>query len=510
MNNRVQRFFLSVTSSYLRLIVQISVFFFLTPLIIRMLGQENYGLWTMLTAVVSLFGLLEFGFGTATMRFVAGARTDDARLREIASTLMVLHVLLTILATAGIGLLSLFLGPVLGLSEEQVVVGRQLLWLFGLRLVILYLPGSFFRNILFGLQKIALINGIQIGTTLLYGLAAAFLIPRGLSMVQLAALYLATVSVELTLYALFSLGRFRARFSLRLVRMSVLREIASFSFFAFVTQIAGLVLLRTDPIIVQYFMPLSAVAVYGVALRLGQYLFLLLKQSTNVFAPAIAEFHAEREEVKIRFLLVNGTRFAMAPAGLALVGVLLFGRTAIVLWVGASFAEAANVLNIIVGASFLLVPQMVAAAVLAMTGHHRVSGTLALVSTVANIAVSLLLVRPLGLVGVALGTLTAVVVVDFGILVAWTCRIHELRYLRWLWRVIPASLVPGMLAMATGLLVRHLMTPESWPSVLLAAVPVIITYLLVFWFFFVEASEKELIRSRLFGQRGRTRPPSET
>jgi len=465
MNNRVQRFFLSVTSSYLRLIVQISVFFFLTPLIIRMLGQENYGLWTMLTAVVSLFGLLEFGFGTATMRFVAAARTDDARLREIASTLMVLHVLLTILATAGIGLLSLFLGPVLGLSEEQVVVGRQLLWLFGLRLVILYLPG---------------------------------------------ALYLATVSVELTLYALFSLGRFRARFSLRLVRMSVLREIASFSFFAFVTQIAGLVLLRTDPIIVQYFMPLSAVAVYGVALRLGQYLFLLLKQSTNVFAPAIAEFHAEREEVKIRFLLVNGTRFAMAPAGLALVGVLLFGRTAIVLWVGASFAEAANVLNIIVGASFLLVPQMVAAAVLAMTGHHRVSGTLALVSTVANIAVSLLLVRPLGLVGVALGTLTAVVVVDFGILVAWTCRIHELRYLRWLWRVIPASLVPGMLAMATGLLVRHLMTPESWPSVLLAAVPVIITYLLVFWFFFVEASEKELIRSRLFGQRGRTRPPSET
>src|SRR5260370_39614784 len=102
--------------------------------------------------------------------------------------------------------------------------------------------------------------------------------------------------------------------------------------------IAGVVLWRTDPIIVRAFLPLSAVAVYAVALKVAENAYLLAKQFTNLLGPLAAQLKGNAEETKLRFIFVNCTKFAMAPCLMLTVAMYVSGREALSFWVGAAFA----------------------------------------------------------------------------------------------------------------------------------------------------------------------------
>jgi len=64
----------NAASSWLRDVVEGVLFFILTPLIIRALGTEQYGLWSLLWAIVQVLILLDMGFGTSVVKLVADAR----------------------------------------------------------------------------------------------------------------------------------------------------------------------------------------------------------------------------------------------------------------------------------------------------------------------------------------------------------------------------------------------------------------------------------------------------
>jgi len=65
------RWVLNIASNYLRVIVGIAVMFLLIPFIVSRLGMDLFGLWSLIFAVVGLFGLLDLGFATAAMKYVA-------------------------------------------------------------------------------------------------------------------------------------------------------------------------------------------------------------------------------------------------------------------------------------------------------------------------------------------------------------------------------------------------------------------------------------------------------
>src|SRR3954471_8871634 len=69
--------------------ISISLFsaFFLSPFIIRRLGDDNYGLWAVTTALVDYYWLLDFGVRSATLRFAAhyNASGDFEKLSEAMS-----------------------------------------------------------------------------------------------------------------------------------------------------------------------------------------------------------------------------------------------------------------------------------------------------------------------------------------------------------------------------------------------------------------------------------------
>jgi len=84
---------------------------------------------------------------------------------------------------------------------------------------------------------------------------------------------------------------------------------------------------------------------------------------------------------------------------------------------------------------------------------------------ITRTALSLALIRPLGLVGVALGTLVSSIAVDFVWIVGAACKAYGLNYGDYVRRAMVPALVPGLLQLALMTVMKI-----SWPPGGLAAV----------------------------------------
>ena len=111
---KVNQLKIGVILSYVSMIVQNIIAIVYTPIMLRLLGQSEYGLYQLVASVVSYLGLLSFGFGSAYVRFYSRFKVKDdqkgiARLNGMFMTVFFV-----------IGLISLIAGSVLVFNVDTI------------------------------------------------------------------------------------------------------------------------------------------------------------------------------------------------------------------------------------------------------------------------------------------------------------------------------------------------------------------------------------------------------
>lgn len=498
---QAQRVALNSLAAYVRFGVSLVVQLALVPFVISTVGTNDYGLWTLTFSVLGLLSLVDFGFTTGVVRFVAearGLRDPDLRNRVV-STILVVYLGLAALAALVVVVLAVFYGDLFDIPLDARDRARWLLLILAARSVLVSLPLVLFKAILFGEQHIALTNLIQVVTTLLYGAAAWATLSLEFGILGLAVVNAAVMLIEHLAYV-GACARLLPdlRISRRLVDRGALRETASVSIHQFVVNVGDQVLMRTDPILIKFFLPLSAVALYGVALKVAENVLLLLKQGVHVLGPWVAELKARGEHERIRFVLLSGSKFTLAP-GVALTALCgVYADEALWFWVGPEFREAAPVLILLMGAMALMIPQVVAQSVFTMTGLHRLSAALSACGVIANIGLSLALIGPLGLPGVAAATLASALLVNLLVVGVLARRHYGLGFREYASGVFAPTVLPGFATFLSGLALERLWPPQGLLAIGIQTIPGLILYGLLFWSFSVTRSERRILRERLF------------
>lgn len=500
MSGSARRIAADTLTSYVRYGVVILVQLALVPYLIGHLGDEGYGLWTLTFSVLGFLSLVDFGFGTSVVRFTAEARGsgDVERRNAMLSTVMAVYLVLAVLAAVIVAGISPVYSSLFGIPEARKDVALPLFWVLAARSIAVSLPFGMFRSILFGHGRIGWVNLLQAGGTLLYAGASVAALEAGGGLIGLAWANLAAFAVENLAYVVVAFAAMPdLRISPRRFDRTLLGAAAWISGAQFVVTVSSLVLLRTGPIIVNAFLPLGAVALYGVALKVAENSLMLIKQGVNVLSPLAAEMSGAGRKEELRGLLVSAARFALAPAAAMAVAALALGREGLVAWVGPTYGDAAVVLSVLMTSVALLVPQMVASGVFSMTGHHRLTAWAAFLSMTVNLAASLLLVWGIGLPGVALGTLVATALVDVGVVVGLVRRAYGVGYVEYLRGVFLPSLLPAVGAFVTMIGIKTLAPPDSLPMVLFEAISGCLVFAVLFVAVGMTRSDRAFVRRAL-------------
>src|SRR5581483_8379002 len=209
----------------------------------------------------------------------------------------------------------------------------------------------------------------------------------------------------------------------------------------------------------------AAVAVYTIALRLGEYQRRLCDQFSGMLFPVALAFGADGDRTALRRTLVEGNRIGMTLVTGAAVCLVGFSGPLILRWMGPTFSGSVAPCNLLALAGVIVLSQAASNNVLIAVGEHRTVTCIWILEAIANLALSVVFVRRMGLPGVALGTLLPLVV-GHAIMLVMACRAVELPAIDCIAATTRPAVIGGAIATAACLLVRSLHPPTSAVAVI--------------------------------------------
>jgi len=436
----------NVFVDYIAIGVDVALGVLLLPLNIAYLGESAYGLLVLTTSVTTYFSMLDFGYGSAQVKFASQYRAlgDAKALNEITSTIFFLFSSIALAMYAIAVALAFNVGEVVRLGAAQEATARWVLLIVSGH-VALGLPFSVFGGITNGFQRYYLNTLISIVTSLVVAAATVVVLLRGHGLVELVA-----VTTGIRIAALFAYRRtaYRAfpQLSVRWshVRWVRLREVTAFSVFLFVIEIAQKINYTADTIVVGAFMGTTAVAVWAVAARLTSAVRTLSQAVGRFLFPSLVEVATRDSAEGLQLLLIQGTRLSLAMVVPMAVILSLLADHVVTAWVGSRFQGSVSIVRLLAIVVSLRVGTLTAYTLLKGGGHHQFAAWSSVMVALTNLGLSVLLVGPLGFVGVALGTLIPVSISSVFVFVPKACQ--------------RASL-------PVGSLLRHAVWPAIWPAV---------------------------------------------
>ena len=468
---------------YVLLFVNIAVGIVLMPFTVQHLGKAEYGLWMLTASLTAYLQLLDLGYGNGLVRQVtnADARGDEKEMNVILSTFLVVYGGIGLCALAAVGLLAGWVLPRFpNLSADDVRTAQIVLMLLGLRMAVGF-PMGVFGAVTTARQYFSSTGMVAIVVTLLQAGATYLVLINGYGLVPLVLVTTIIGLASYGAYAAIARVAFPAmRLAPSLFSRRQVREVTTFSLYLFMITLAIQFGYNIDNIVIAAFAGTSAVAVYAVAFRIADYQRQLCNQFNGLLFPIVVRFSAGNEVAAMRATLIDGTRLALGLITGVTIGLFAVADRFVALWMGPDFAGAMAPLYALAIAGIVLVGAGPLGNLLLARGRHRLVAYACAGEAVANLLLTLLLVREYGIVGAAIGTAVAVTVSNVFVQMPAACRLLEVPVPVFLARVGGPAALAALPAALTALMVRSTLPETTLAHVVGGGAIVVAVYVTAF------------------------------
>ncbi len=445
------------------------VTFVVCPIYIRSLGDERYGIWSLVEVTVAYFALLDLGIGASIVRYVAKfeALEDRDRLNRIFSTTCAIFIAAACLTlTVSAGLAFLWERP-LGVPAELSVDTRWLLFLLGCNVAVELVAGVF-GAVLLGLGRFPARVTVDIVLRIAGAAVMVTVLWAGYGLLGIAIVCLAATLIKGLLLALLARHYLPdLRFSPSLIGMDTFRIIRGYSFLAFVAMIAGRISFSTDAIVIGAFLSPEYITYFVVAARLTEYAKSSVASLTSALTPAVSTLHARGNMDAIRAAFLRATRLVLWVSLPVQAGFLVLGKPFLTLWLGERYAAQSFPVLVILAISLgFSLSQATSGRILYGLGDLTWFTGNSVAMAVANLLISVLLVTKYGIEGVALGTAIPCVLANVA-LARHTCRRLDVRFGEYVVRAVGVPLLSIGVAVAMWLVLIWIHPITTWCAFLL-------------------------------------------
>jgi O-antigen/teichoic acid export membrane protein len=487
---------LSTAANYAGQIVNLGVWFLLTPFILHHLGRDEFGLWVLVASFVVYGSLADLGVGAALVKYVAEyrARGESEAASQLIATSLWLY--------CALGLLVIAVGAAIAPVVPDLLAGVRRVdrptvsWLVVIVAlgVAVQLPATAAASILRGLHRWDLVNLIRtLAIVTLAGATAALLLLGGKVLSITAVVIPVTLLWQVASIAVIRRVAPDLHVGFRGASRTMVRQVTTFSSALFGIQVAQAVKLNTDEIVIGAGISVSAIAPYNFARRLSAIPALLTFQFVQVLLPLASRLHAEGAQALLREAYLTGIRLTIALFAAVGGALVVFAAPFLAAWVGHQYAASADIAVLLLFAAFLEALMSLPSQLLQGMNRHRPLVAFALGSAALNLGLSIALIEPFGVRGVAAGTLIATAA-EASIALPFSARVIDVRPLQVLRQVIVPGMLPLIPMVAVLLALRDLLAPSSIVTIALSGLAGAVTYATFYLLYPATTRERAVLR----------------
>ena len=491
---------IGIILNYINIIIGSLIPIFYTPIMLKILGQNEYGLYKLSSSVTSYLSLLSLGIGSAVTRYLIKANTEkgqEAEERVLGLFMMIFQVIALITFIVGTIVtlnLEVFYGDSLNLSELSKM--KILVFLMVCQTTLAF-SVSPYTAVVNAHEKFVFLQICNIIITSIVPIVNLIVLFMGFASIGMAVSSLSLsliINIAYLLYVRKSIG-IKARF--HNIPLYLLKEIFVFSFWIFIANIVNQLYSATDTILIGAIPELATkgVAVYNIGAVFSNIISQLSVGISTVMTPKTNKMvFSGSSKKELTDISIRVGRIQCYISTLIISGFIAFGKPFINFYVGQGYEDAYWVAIFIIIPCVIPLIQSVCLSIIVAENKHRFRSIVFLIIAVINVIGSWCMLKISGIVGAAFVTGIAYLFGP-GIAMNWYYSKKIGLDIRRFWKEILPIVVISIVMNMIMLLLSQFINFYSLPFFITGVLLYIIVYSFIQWKLNFNDYEKNLILS---------------
>lgn len=467
-----------------------------TPYMLRCLGQNEYGLYSLVASVIAYLTILDFGFGNAIIRYTAKFRAEGKKREqwEMFGMFLIVYSIIGLIAFGG-GLGLYFNVDILfdrTMTESELTQARTMMILLTVNLAFTF-PLSIFGSIIsayenFVFQRIVNILRIIVSTGVLI-----FVLSIGFKAVALVVVQTIFNLLTLLINFAYCKKKIKIKIIFGVFDWRFIKEIWTYSFWIFLNAIMDKIYWGTGQFVLGSISGTVAVAIFSVAIMLEQMYMMFSTSIVSVLLPKITGMVTKGDDkIAISNLFIMTGRVQCIIIALILSGFIVFGDGFINIWAGHSYAGSYLITVIFFTSLFIPLIQNTGITILQARNNLKFRSLLYLAISCGSLVFQIILAKYYGALGCAFAIGFALILGTGLIMNIYYYKKQSIDIPKFWKNIGNLLIIPALLA--TLGLISSKWIDYSHPLFLIIGIFIFTTlYILFTWKFSMNSYEKSLI-----------------
>ena len=486
-----------VALSYLNLLISTMIPFFYTPFVLKLLGQAEYGLYSLANSVIHYLSLLSFGFGNTITRYLSKYRVegDLESERKTFGFFLLLYSGLGILVLIGGYFISqnteLFFDKSLSSSELEKL---KILTLIMTVNTALSFPHSVFYSIMTAHERFIFRQSVDVVFTVVVPVANLIALYMGFASVGMAITSVMVQVATTVVHVFYCLNILKIRPIFTMLPKKLVREMCGFSLFVFLATISDMLFWATDKVILGMLASTVAVAVYNIGGTFNSIVMSLSTSISGILIPRITGMVVtETPKSAWSDLMIKVGRLQFLIIGLIISGFTVFGRSFIEMWAGPDYADSFWVAVLTLFPLCIPLIQNTALNIVTAQNKHQFRSVMFFIIAVANAISTYLIVPYMGVIGAALCTCVSYLLGQGLTMNLYYYKVTGLDIPLFWKNIAKMAIIPGGMMLA-GLWIVQYFPADNWLVFFMGVSIYSVIYVILMYFLGMNDYEKDLIR----------------
>lgn len=490
---------IGVILSYATTAVNMVIQLIYTPVMIRLLGQSEYGLYTLVGSVVSYLSLFSLGFTGAYLRFYSRYKKDNDyhKISRLNGMFLTLFLIMAIVALVCGMSLSQFTPQLFGdkLNAAELEKAKILMQILVINIALTF-PSSVFESIEIAHEKYLFQRVLALVGIVVNPFICLPLLLMGYGSVALVVISTSITVIKLVVNIWYCLRKMGETFVFGEIDFGLLREIAGFSFFIFLNMIIDQINWSVDKFVLGRVSGTTAVAVYSVGAQFNAIYMQFSTSISSVFSPGVNRIVMEDNADKcarLTKLFIKVGRIQFIVLLLVLSGYIFLGKYFIInIYLTNEYADSYWVGLLLMGPSIIPLIQNLGIEIQRAMNAHRFRSIVYTIMALLNLVISIPLAMWFGPIGSAMGTMIGLLLANGLIMNIYYHKVLGINMLEF-WKSIQqlskGLVVPGVL----GIII---ITQMKFDNIVMFGITIlgyVAVYAGSFWKLGMNSEEKQLV-----------------
>lgn len=489
--------------SYAQMALGVLIGLVYTPVMIRLLGQSEYGLYNTVSSTIAMMSILNLGFNSGYIRYYARYKKDGDlnSIYKLNGLFLMLFVFIGLTALVCGIFLSCNLELVFadGLTNAEYKTAKTLMLILTANMAISF-PMSVFANIITSNERFVFVKLLGIMKTVGSPMLTIPLLLAGYRSVGIVAVTVCIALITDIFYMYYVLNVLKNKFVFKGINKGIASGLFSYTVFIAINIVVDQINNNIDKFLLARYCGTAMVAIYSVGYALYNHYLMFSTAISSVFTPRIHsivnktknDLQKQKKELTTLFIKVGRVQFIVLA--LIATGLMFFGKQFILnYWAGKGYEQSYFVMLLLVFPSTIALIQNLGIEIQRAQNKHQFRSIAYFIMAISNLVLTIMLCPKFGAVGATIGTALSLLLANglvMNIYYYKKCNIDIPSF----WKSI-IRLSSGLAApIAFGIIVTAMFNLSTMTGYVTACALYVLIYCISMWLVGMNEYEKSLIR----------------